>query len=167
MKYVNISSSLEEKFKKDYINDHSKFIHTSWLLLEDLGKETNLDGATWTIVGLWDIDGLRRQILLKSKDTGHYAFEDSKTVARGMGIYNMRNLVTGEEHKGWVFSNIGTLSPLDSEDTDNTNPDFDDIAESGVWDRFDQESSTESEDEEEEENSDPLVKALREDITSE
>jgi hypothetical protein len=158
MKLLSLSPSSEEKFRKEYLNDHSKFIHTSWLLKEDLGKTSVINGVNWTIVGLWDIEGIRRQILLRSEN-GTYAFEDSKIVCQGMGIYNMRNLVTGQEHKDWVFTSKN-LTPMDISSDENES---EEIEESGVWTRIDDETSNEDEDE----IVDPLVKALQEDITDE
>jgi hypothetical protein len=166
MKHVNISSSLEAKFRQNYINDHSKFIHASWLLKEDLDKKSVINGTEWTIVGLWDLAGTRRLILLKS-ERGSYAFEDSKIVSEGMGFFNMRNQVTGVEHKNWYFkgSDKVILTALPPEETADTSKD--EVEEtSGIWTQFDKETVVEDEDQvEDDEEIDPLVQALREDIS--
>ena len=55
MKYVSLSKFSEERLRKDYINQHSRFIHSSWLLLEDLDKE--LDILEEEQKERWGIDG--------------------------------------------------------------------------------------------------------------
>lgn len=164
MKYLNISSSLEPKFRMSFLNDHSKFIHSSWLLKEDIDKKSTINGVEWTIVGLWDLTGTRRLILLRS-DKGAYAFEDSKIVSEGMGFFNMRNQVTGEEHKNWSYGRVN-LTLLAEEKTDDSN---DQEESSGVWTRLDKEAVLEDEENivDDEEDIDPLVKALQDDLSDE
>lgn len=161
MKYVNISSVLEEKFRKNFLSDHSKFVHASWLLKEDLGKTSVIDGVTWTVAGLWDLVGTRRLILLKS-ESGSYAFEDSKIVSEGMGFFRMRNQVTGVEHQEWVFAG-GKNHAVKAIETDEEVPVKEET--SGVWSRMDEESVDEDAVEEEDVDIDPLVKALQQDLT--
>lgn len=162
MKYVNISSSLEKKFREHFLMDHSKFIHASWCLKEDIDKKTIIDGTEFTIVGLWDLAGIRRLILLRTA-SGSYAFEDSKIVSEGMGFFNMRNLVTGKEHPKWIFGGKQVATVL--EETKVEEKDDEDNA-SGVWTRIDKETLPDDEDAiEEDEDIDPLVQALREDIS--
>lgn len=165
MKNVNISSSLEAKFRQNYLNDHSKFIHASWLLKEDIDKTSVIDGVTYTIVGLWDLAGTRRLILLKN-ERGGYAFEDSKIVSEGMGFYNMRNQVTGVEHKGWVFEGRKEI-PAAVTDTEDGPTKVKEDESSGVWTRLDQESLPDDEEttSDDEEDIDPLVRALQQDLT--
>lgn len=166
MKNVNISSSLEAKFRQSFLNDHSKFIHASWLLKEDLGKTSVIDGVTYTIVGLWDLSGSRRLILLKG-ERGGYAFEDSKIVSEGMGFYNMRNQVTGVEHKGWVFDGRKEIPTAVTEAVEEPTKAKDEET-SGVWTRLDQEAISDEEDTvDEEDDIDPLVRALQQDLTDE
>ena len=193
MQYLNISSSLEDKYRKAYISDHSKFIHSSWLLKEDLGKVSVIDDVSWTIIGLWDLIGFRRQILLRS-DRGFYAIEDSKIVSQGMGIRNMRNFVTGEEHEDWIFQgNTGSLDSVDLKDEEilqdddgkvldthedhlsEEDLDFDDQTDyktpqddEEVWGTHEDHSSEEDPDfnsQPDEDDIDPLVKALQKEIS--
>jgi len=145
--------------------DHSKFIHASWCLKEDIDKKTVIDGVEFTIVGLWDLAGIRRNILLRT-ERGSYAFEDSKIVSQGMGFFNMRNLVTGKEHPNWVFGGKQVATIIE-ESTDDSNEDTTENVDSGVWSKFDNESLPEDEDIEEEVEIDPLVKALQQDISDE
>jgi hypothetical protein len=165
MKYVNISSSLEKKFRDQFLMDHSKFIHASWCLKEDIDKKTTIDGVEFTIVGLWDVAGIRRNILLRT-ERGSYAFEDSKIVSQGMGFFNMRNLVTGKEHPNWVFGGKQVATILESTEDTSKEESTEDIA-SGVWSKIDNESLPEDEDTDEVEEIDPLVKALQQDISDE
>ncbi len=163
MKYINISSYLEKKFRLSFLNDHSKFIHSSWLLKEDIDKKSTINGVEWTIVGLWDLAGTRRLILLRS-DKGAYAFEDSKIVSEGMGFFNMRNQVTGEEHKNWHHGKRTNLTPLIEESSKENVEET-----SGVWTSRDNEAVLEDEENlvVEEEDIDPLVKALQSDLSDE
>ncbi len=165
MKYINISSSLEKKFRLSFLNDHSKFIHSSWLLKEDIDKKSTINGVEWTIVGLWDLAGTRRLILLRS-DKGAYAFEDSKIVSEGMGFFNMRNQVTGEEHKNWHYGKSTNLTLLVEENTDDSAGQEET---SGVWTSRDNEAVLEDEENlvVEEDDIDPLVKALQSDLSDE
>ena len=165
MKYVNISSSLEKKFRDQFLMDHSKFIHASWCLKEDIDKKTVIDGVEFTIVGLWDLAGIRRNILLRT-ERGSYAFEDSKIVSQGMGFFNMRNLVTGKEHPNWVFGGKQVATIIE-DSTEDSNEDNTENVDSGVWSKFDNESLPEDEDIQEEVEIDPLVKALQQDISDE
>ena len=163
MKYVNISSSLEKKFRDMFLMDHSKFIHASWLLKEDIDKKSVIDGTEFTIVGLWELAGTRRLILLKSS-TGSYAFEDSKIVSEGMGFFNMRNLVTGKEHPNWVFGGKQVATIMEETKVEESNDDEENT--SGVWTQIDKENLPDDEDAiDDEEDIDPLVQALREDIS--
>lgn len=157
MQYLNISPQLENKVRERFVIDHSKFIHSSWLILSDLGKTSVINDETWTIIGLWDIAGTRRLIVIKS-EAGRYAMVDSKVVANGMGIFNLRNLVTGEELKTTTFGkSLKQLPEGFSESNEKEES-------SGVW-RDDE--NHEEEETDEEEYVDPLVKALRDSISDE
>jgi hypothetical protein len=78
------------------VREHAKFIHSSYVIAEDLGKKVTINELDYTIVGLWDIIGFKRNILVKEvgKETS-YAFADSKVIAEALGFTNYRNLVTG------------------------------------------------------------------------
>jgi hypothetical protein len=82
--------------RKDYIREHSKFIHSSWCILEDLDKKVEMYGKTYRIAGLWDVIGFKKQILLAAEN-GTYAHVDSQEVANALGYTKFRNLVTGKE----------------------------------------------------------------------
>lgn len=96
MKRISLLPHSVERLRKDYTHEHSKFIHSSFLLLEDLDKTFNLNNKSYQIVGLWDTIGFEKIILLADLEDGGYSFAPSKMVARAMGIYNMRNLVNGK-----------------------------------------------------------------------
>jgi len=97
MKYVSLTKFSEERLRKDYINQHSRFIHSSWLLLEDLDKEVELYGRNYRIAGLWDTAGHKKIILLQNTENNTYAYTESKEIANALGFTKFRNLVTGKE----------------------------------------------------------------------
>ena len=117
-KYLNINAESVGmcKYRKDFTNQHSKFLHSSWLLKEDLDKQVTLNGTDYTIWGLYDIHHSRYYILLKPVGTGAFYIEDSKTVARALGYTRMRNLVTGVEHPYDYFRRKGLIS-VDTKET--------------------------------------------------
>ena len=161
MQYLNVSPQLENKVRERFIIDHSKFIHSSWLISSDLGKTSVINGETWTVIGLWEVAGTKRLIVIKS-EAGRYAMVDSKVVANGMGYFNLRNLVTGEESKASAFGKNLKMLPqeMPEEDTNITKEET-----SGVW--RDDEDFNEQDENEEDEYVDPLVKALRDNISDE
>ena len=171
MRYIPISSASEPKFRQHYISDHSKFIHGSWLLKEDLDRVSVIDGENWRIAGLWDLILFRREILLRN-ERGQYAIEDSRIVSEGLGHYKMRNRIPGEEDN-WTRDNNLNLVPLgevQTTETSQTETSEEDIEEtSGVWDKLDHEMAKDEEtfSEDDEDLVDPLVKALRSAISDE
>lgn len=96
MKYITLIPGAANRMRKDFIREHSKFIHSSWCILEDLDKKVEMYGITYTIAGLWDVIGFKKQILLKAEN-GTYAYVDSQEVANALGYTKFRNLVTGKE----------------------------------------------------------------------
>jgi hypothetical protein len=97
MKYVSLSKFSEERLRKDYIKQHARFIHSSWLLLEDLDKEVELHGRKYRISGLWDTAGHKKIILLQNTENNTYAYTESQEIANALGFTKLRNLVTGKE----------------------------------------------------------------------
>ena len=140
-----------ERMRRDYTNLHSKHIHASWLIKEDLDREVEIDGQRFTIYGLWDMIGTRYIILLNPIDGGPFLATDSRRVANALGYSRMRNLVTGEEHT-WSFKGKKTLLEIERteepRDTDGN-----------------EDPTGEYENKEEEEFVDPLIQALLDDIT--
>jgi len=167
MRYIGISSASEPKLRQYYISDHSKFIHASWLLKEDLDRVSVIDGENWRIAGLWDLILFRREILLRN-ERGQYAVEDSRIVSEGLGHYKMRNRITGEE-SNWSLGETTHLAPLEnaqpqeSVESVESVDSLDDVEEtSGVWDQRDREMAQEETfSEDDQEFLDPLVKALQ------
>ena len=88
MKYVSLTKFSEERLRKDYINQHSRFIHSSWLLLEDLDKEVELYGRNYRIAGLWDTAGHKKIILLQNTENNTYAYTESKEIANAYSELN-------------------------------------------------------------------------------
>lgn len=176
MKYVSLHKNSLDKLRNDYIREHSKFIHSSYLLLEDLDKEVVIKGKKFTIAGLWDVIGYRKIILVRAEN-GNHAHLDSKEVAAALGFTTFRNFVTGEP----ITYDIAAQNTYDSmmkkikieaeeavpmvaivesdEDETTETTEEDDVL---VLDR-DDEYVPEDEDTVEDEDVDPLVKALRED----
>lgn len=154
--YISLSSDSPalKRFRYEYTNQHSKFIHASWLLKEDIDREVEMYGVKYTIFGLWDMSSGKYTILLKPVDGGAYLIASSKEVANALGYVRMRNLVTGVEYttdlyptKGLTFS--GPPAAVIEEETTVKDEETDE------WD---------STDEDEEDYIDPLVKALQDDI---
>jgi len=152
--YISLDSTSPSlpRFRNDYLNQHSKFIHASWLLKEDIDREVEMEGRMYTIFGLWEVHNGRYTILLKPIDGGAYLIADSKQVAIGLGYSRMRNLVTGVEYASDTFSSKGKFfveeRPVE-EKTSNSDEDLD-----NEWE----------EDSDEEDFIDPLVKALQDDL---
>ena len=96
MKHISLQPQSAESCRRLFVREHAKFIHSSYVIAEDLGKKVTLNEFDYTIVGLWDIIGFKRNILVKEvgKETS-YAFADSKVIAEALGFTNYRNLVTG------------------------------------------------------------------------
>jgi len=150
-KYITLTTGSPSlpKFQKEYLNQHSRFVHTSWLLKEDLNREVELHGIKYTVFGLWEIVGSDWIIMLKPVENGPYYLANSKEVARAMGYSKMRNAVTGKEHtfdyeySGYkVIVPTGIASMTDSEDDED------------IVDERD----------EDENEIDPLVKALQDEL---
>lgn len=155
-KYISLDSTSHSlpRYRKEFLNQHNKFIHASWCLREDIDRELELNDIKYAIFGLWDMAGGRYNIMLKPIEGGPYFIADSKIVANALGYTRMRNAVTGVELK---FDMIGKkyvvaipITPIivddeDAEDEDTVNDDQD--GDEGFVD--------------------PLVKALEDDITDE
>lgn len=173
MKYVTLSKYSEARLRQDYINQHARFIHSSWLLLEDLDKEVEMYGRKYRICGLWDTQGYRKIILLNNLENGTYAHVDSKEVANALGFTKFRNLVTGKEItydlaaeakvREWLNkSKISETPVIEETDEDETIIDKEDeLDEAIVLDRDNE--YVDDEEETDEEELDPLVRALRPD----
>ena len=167
MKYVSLSKSHEKVLRKDYINQHARFIHSSWLLLEDLDKEVKLHDINYRIAGLWDTISYKKIILLQNIENGTFAYTESKEVANALGFSKLRNFVTGNEItfnlkaeakiKAWLNKQkIGeTEINQQTEETDDLNDvkDKDDVilADNSEYDY----------EEEAPEETDPIVRALQ------
>lgn len=147
------------KFADSFNNQHSKFIHSSWLLKSDYGRKVTMDEKDYTIYGLYDTAGSRCMIMLRPAIPGPFRIEDSKFVAEALGYKRLRNLVTGEEHKwdfvrgknNYVFVTAGVIETVDLSYRNYENPEKDFMSNT---------SSTET-------YIDPLVQALQDDITDE
>jgi len=158
-KYVSMNPDAfgMSKYQELYRSQHSKFIHGSWLLREDLGRDVTIDEIEYTIWGLWDVINARYFVMLLPKKGGPFRIEESKVVAHALGYSRMRNFVTGEEiqwqfprRKDWTY--LGPQQPKVEVVEDTTERDEDD-------------PEFVSYEEEEEVYIDPLIKALQDDIT--
>jgi hypothetical protein len=135
-----------QKYIDGFTNQHSKFIHSSWLLKSDHNREVTIDDKVYTIYGLWDVIGTRYMIMLRPVEKGPFRIEDSKVVSSALGYTRMRNQVTGEEHK-WDFAKRKDWTYLGAPASKVTEKQIED-------------PETENENEEEDEYVDPVVKAL-------
>jgi len=158
MKFLNILTDgpAMDRFRNDYLNQHSRFIHSSWLLKSDIDRVVNIKGADYTIAGLWDIAGSSWLIVLKSQTGRGIYVIDSKQVAHYLGYSRMRNLITGEEHTWDIrptreLTSLGETSafvPTDVATEEDEEKEIDEI-------------------EDDEEYVDPLVQALLDNMTDE
>ena len=182
MKYVNLQKFSEERLRKDYINQHSRFIHSSWLLLEDLDREVELYGRKFRIAGLWDVQGYKKIILLQNLENlnGSYAHTHSEEVARALGYTTFRNLVTGKEItynladeakvKEWLNKRKISETPVEQpeEITEDLDTEIDEdvvekeeLDDDGVVLDRDNEYVDNEDGDEEKIDDDPLIRALR------
>ena len=183
MKHISLQPQSAESCRKLYVREHSKFMHSSYTIFEDLDKKVTIEDFDYTIAGLWDIIGFKKTILLKEvgKETS-YAYTDSKIVAEALGFTNYRNLVTGvqvpynmaaeyrikkaNKFKLEALEALEDVEPvikdefesIDDEDEDSITTDKDDD-EDLTDEPFDDDLEENPEDEDE--DLDPLVKALR------
>jgi len=102
MKSFLLEDNSISRFRKDYINEHAKFMHSSYLLSTDLGREFEYENETYSVIGLWDYIGYEKIILIKNQKTGYYSVLPSKLIAAALGYDSLRNLVTGEPS---IYSN--------------------------------------------------------------
>jgi len=148
-RYITLTSDSPSlpKFRKDYLNQHSKFIHSSYCLKEDIDRELEINDIQYRIFGLWAVVGGNYTIMLQPIHGGPFYLADSKEVAGAMGYTRYRNLVTGVEHT-WDYANKGVTYKL------TTKP---------VADVEDDEDIVDEHDEDDNEI-DPLVKALQDEL---
>lgn len=156
-RHILLSKSAIQKFRKIYLSQHSKFIHSSWLLKEDIDRVVNMNDVEYTIAGLWDIVNARYIVLLNPTAGGSCFIADSKEVAHALGYSKMRNPVTGIEHKFSYVTKKNLIYIGESEVVADREVDVDEDIE-GDWEKY-------SKEDEDEEFIDPLVKALQDDIT--
>lgn len=177
MKYISLSQISENRLRRDYVNQHSRFVHSSWLLLEDLDKEVEILGRNYRIAGLWDVLGYKKIILLKNIENGTYAHTDSKDVANALGFTKFRNLVTGKEItydladeakvREWLNKSKISETVIDKTLDDSLDDSLDEVTdEVNTEDEddkmvLDRDNEYVEEDEEEVIETDPLVKALQ------
>jgi hypothetical protein len=176
MKYISLQKSSEERFRNDYINQHARFIHSSWLLSEDLDKEVELYGKKFRIAGLWDTVGYKKIILLNNLEVEtSYGFTDSQEVANALGFTKFRNFVTGKEitydlaaeakAREWLNKQKIAETPIvqsdDDEDLDEAVITNDEDLDEVILERDKEYVNEDDEDDEDATEIDPLVKALQ------
>jgi hypothetical protein len=172
MKYISLIPHSVEKFRKDFVREHSKFIHSSYLLETDIDKQVTIGDRNFTIAGLWDTHGYNKEILLHYKGSS-YAHCDSKVVANALGFTKFRNFVTGKEITydiSAIYAYNQMMSRTKVEDTGHdTNTNEDNTAEYVATPPEEIDAPIHARDneyvnedgEETEEDVDPLVRALR------
>ena len=156
-RYISFSTNSPSlpKFRKSYISQHSKFVHSSWLIKEDLDREVTLNETQYTIYGLWDVLGPKAIIMLKPVKEGSYYLADSHEVANALGYLRMRNTVTGVEHNWDMGKKRGQLIAVHTQQPEEERSvDVDEDME-GEFVKYTEEA---------EEFVDPLIKALQDDI---
>jgi len=132
--YLSPTTAGIESYIKIYKNYHSRWIHTSWLLLEDLNRPVTYKDIDYTIFGMWDNEDSEVIIMLKPVTRGAFRLLNSKQVAIALGYNRMRNLLTGEARPYGVedvaVKNSGVLVETYSDsDNDIEDEDFDDTEE--------------------------------------
>jgi hypothetical protein len=183
MKHISLQPQSAETCRKLYVREHAKFIHSSYTIAEDLGKTVTIDDFDYTIVGIWDIIGFKKNILLKEvgKETS-YAYADSKIVAEALGFTNYRNLVTGEQvpydmaaefrikkankFKLEALEALEDIEPVVIDEFESIDDEIDEDEvivdeDEAIIDDDSFEDDLEENPEDEDEDIDPLVKALR------
>lgn len=95
-KIGKLSEVTKKKFNLLFLNYHQKFIHSSWLLTEDLGKKIKILNKEYQIIGLLQAYNKSNKILLIDEEQDCY-YEEDKIVANALGFTRLRNLVTGKE----------------------------------------------------------------------
>jgi hypothetical protein len=183
MKHISLQPQSAETCRKLYVREHAKFIHSSYTIAEDLGKTVKINEFDYTIVGIWDIVGHKKNILLKEvgKETS-YAYADSKIVAEALGFTNYRNLVTGvqvpydmaaefrikkaNKFKLEALEALEDIEPvvIDEFESIDDEVDEDEVIideDNAIIDDDSFEDDLEENPEDEDEDIDPLVKALR------
>lgn len=147
-KYITLTTDSPSlpRFQKEYLNQHSRFIHCSWLLKEDINREVEMNGIKYTVFGLWEIIGSEWIIMMKPVEPGPFYLANSKEVARAMGYSKMRNAVTGKEHTfDYEYNGYNIVTPVGAATIESD----EDIVD---------------EHEEEDNEIDPLVKALQDEL---
>jgi len=76
MKRKIYSDTLLLSFRKNFINQLSKFIHGNFLIPENLDQELTMNGLTVTIVGLND----EKQVVLKDNNSKNIYVADAKEI---------------------------------------------------------------------------------------
>ena len=155
-KYITLTTDSPSlpKFKKEYLNQHSRFVHSSWLLKEDIDREVEMNNIKYTVFGLWEIIGSDWIIMLKPVEGGPFFLANSKEVSRAMGYSKMRNTVTGKEHTfDYAYNGYNTITPVGIASINETDDG------KTVDDETD-----ESNDDDDDNEIDPLVKALQDDL---
>ena len=151
-KYITLTTDSPSlpKFKKEYLNQHSRFIHTSWLLKEDIDREVEMNNIKYTVFGLWEIIGSDWIIMLKPVEGGPFFLANSKEVSRAMGYSKMRNAVTGKEHTfDYAYNGYNAITPVGIASIAESDEDDEDIVD---------------EHDEDDNEIDPLVKALQDEL---
>jgi len=159
---LDLKSHSLPRYRKEYLNQHSKFIHASWLLKEDIDREVTLNDIKYTIFGIWEVVNSKYNIMLKPVEGGPFYIADSKAVANALGYVRMRNLVTGEEHKSDLIGkrkNLITMLESESESINLNEEEEDNLSE---WDNSPQDDLDE---EDGEGDIDPITQALQDDLT--
>ena len=98
--------------KKLYAGAFARCIHRGFLIMSDLGREVQMDGTSWTIIGCWDTGGREDAVLLRSA-SGHYGFSSAREVSKALGYRRLRDLHTGEEIT-WKIENEASLTHLET-----------------------------------------------------
>lgn len=76
MKRKIYSEALLQNYRKNFVNQLSKFIHGNFLKPEDLDKQLILNGLSVTVVGLND----DKQVVLKENNSKNIYVADTKEV---------------------------------------------------------------------------------------
>ena len=119
MKAIQITKITEDACRKVFLNEHSKFITKSMMLKEDLGREFEFDGRTFTVVGQW-INESMLDIVIRDSNKNYYR-ANHKEVSSMMGYKNYRNVVTGIEHNTEEAVNRRVAAVLDDVSEDDIN----------------------------------------------
>jgi len=95
MKAIQITAITEAACRKCFLNEHSKFVTKSMMIMTDLDRQFDFDNHTYTVVGQW-INEQALDIVIRDENKNYFRGAH-REVSLMMGHNNYRNPITGKE----------------------------------------------------------------------